>query len=118
MGGRRIDMGELDLAFTGVVLAMERTEAFKPLGRKPQGLRLLLRELRGSKTAVGLLVIVSFALIVPNIVAAGLSKLFLDGILIRPSTSWLVPLLVGIAATPKVRPLLPGRPPIRLLSLQ
>src|SRR5271168_710512 len=59
MGRRRIDMAELDLAFTGVVLTMERTEAFKKLGKKPQGLRLLLRELRGSKQAVGLLVVLS-----------------------------------------------------------
>src|SRR6266436_6653659 len=88
IGRRRIDMAELDLAFTGVVLAMERTEAFEPLGRKPQGLRLLLRELRGSKEAVGLLVVVSFALIVPSIVAAGFSKIFVDDILIRHSTSW------------------------------
>ena len=50
---------------------------------KPQGLRLLLRELRGSKAAVGLLVMVSFALVVPSIVAAGFSKIFVDDILIR-----------------------------------
>ena len=56
IGRRRIDMAELDLAFTGVVLTMEPTEAFRKLGSKPQGLRLLLRELRGSKPAVGLLV--------------------------------------------------------------
>src|SRR5713226_1727566 len=67
IGRRRIDMAELDLAFTGVVLAMERTDAFKKLGDKPQGLRLLLRELRGSKEAVGLLVVVSFVLIVPAV---------------------------------------------------
>src|SRR5260370_32028217 len=118
MGGRRIDMGELDLAFTGVVLAMERTEAFKPLGRKPQGLRLLLRELRGAKAAVGLLVIVSFALIVPNIVAAGFSKIFVDDILIRHSTSWLVPLLIGMAVTAMFRAILTVLRQSLLLRLQ
>src|SRR5271154_6985555 len=59
MGRRRIDMVELDLAFTGVVLTMERTDAFVKSGSEPRGLRLLLRELRGSKTAVGLLVVAS-----------------------------------------------------------
>src|ERR1700688_180539 len=57
IGRRRIDMAELDLAFTGVALAVEKTEAFRKLGRKPQGLRLLLRELRTSKEAVALLII-------------------------------------------------------------
>src|ERR1700675_1334017 len=83
VGRRRTDMAELDLAFTGVALTMEPTAAFEKLGKKPQGLRLLLRELRGSKQAVGLLVVLSFALIVPSIVAAGFSKIFVDDILIQ-----------------------------------
>jgi NHLM bacteriocin system ABC transporter peptidase/ATP-binding protein len=106
IGRRRIDMAELDLAFTGVVLVMEPTEAFRKLGRKPQGLRLLLRELRGSKPAVGLLVVVSFALIVPAVVSAGFSKIFVDDILIQHSTNWLVPLLIGMAVTALIRGIL------------
>src|SRR5215204_4062502 len=45
MGRRRIDMAELDLAFTGVVLALQPTPEFRKVGDKPKGLRLLLREL-------------------------------------------------------------------------
>jgi ABC-type bacteriocin/lantibiotic exporter with double-glycine peptidase domain len=45
-GRYRVDMDELDRAFTGVVLAFERGEAFKRIGSKPQGTRILLRELR------------------------------------------------------------------------
>src|ERR1700694_1087970 len=52
IGRRRIDMAELDLAFTGVALAMEPTEAFRKMGSKPKGLPLLLRELRASRGAV------------------------------------------------------------------
>jgi NHLM bacteriocin system ABC transporter peptidase/ATP-binding protein len=118
IGRRRIDMAELDLAFTGVVLAMEPTEAFRKLGRKPQGLRLLLRELRGSKPAVGLLVVVSFALIVPAVVSAGFSKIFVDDILIQHSTNWLVPLLIGMAVTALVRGILTMVRQSLLLRLQ
>jgi NHLM bacteriocin system ABC transporter peptidase/ATP-binding protein len=118
VGRRRIDMAELDLAFTGVALAMERTEAFRKLGRKPQGLRLLLRELGGSKQAVGLLVMVSFALIVPAVVTAGFSKIFVDDILIRHSTSWLVPLLIGMAVTALMRAVLTMLRQSLLLRLQ
>ena len=103
IGRRRTDMVELDLAFTGVVLAMEPTAAFQRSGSKPQGLRLLLRELRSSKTAVGLLVVVSLALVVPAIVAAGFSKIFIDHILIQHTSSWLIPLLIGMALTALVR---------------
>jgi len=102
-GRRRVDLEEVDRAFTGVVLAFEPSEKFKKIGSKPQGTRLLLRELRNSKTAVGLLILVSIALVVPNIVGAGFSKIFVDDILIRHTRSWLVPLLIGMAVTAAMR---------------
>ena len=118
MGRRRIDLQELDLAFTGVVLAMERSPAFKRVGHKPQGLRLLLRELRRSKRAVLLLVTVSFALVVPSIVAAGFSKIFVDDILIQGAKSWLYPLLIGMALTATLRAILTAIRQSLLLRLQ
>ena len=48
-GRRRIDMAELDRSFTGVVLVIEPAPDFKRLGSKPNGSRLLLRDLRQSK---------------------------------------------------------------------
>ena len=96
-GRRRVSMAELDRAFTGVVLAFERGEEFKKLGAKPNGIGLLLRELRRNKSAVALLVIVSMVLVIPNIVAAGFSKIFVDDILIQRMDSWLAPLLIGMA---------------------
>ncbi|MBR1246066.1 NHLP family bacteriocin export ABC transporter peptidase/permease/ATPase subunit [Bradyrhizobium sp. AUGA SZCCT0169] len=105
-GRRRTDMAELDLAFTGVALTMEPTAEFQRSGSKPQGLRLLLRELRSSKTPVGLLVLVSLALVVPAIVAAGFSKIFIDNILIQRTSSWFIPLLIGMALTAIIRALL------------
>lgn len=98
-GRRRLNMMELDLAFTGVVLAMEPTEAFKPFGHKPQGLRLLLRELANSRAAVALVIAVSLALIVPGIVIPGFTKIFIDEILIQRTTGWLTPLLIGMGLT-------------------
>jgi NHLM bacteriocin system ABC transporter peptidase/ATP-binding protein len=103
MGRRRIDMAELDLAFTGVVLVMEPTEAFVKSGERPKGLRLLLRELRGSRAAVGLLAAVSLALVVPGIVIPGFSKIFVDDILIQHNTTWLKPLLLGMAVAAAFR---------------
>ncbi|WP_407520469.1 NHLP family bacteriocin export ABC transporter peptidase/permease/ATPase subunit [Methylobacterium oryzisoli] len=98
-GRRRLNMMELDLAFTGVALAMEPTEAFRPFGQKPQGLRLLLRELANSRAAVALVIAVSLALIVPGIVIPGFTKIFIDEILIQRTTGWLTPLLIGMGLT-------------------
>lgn len=103
IGRRRVSHDELDRAFTGVVLTFERGEDFRKAGSKPRGTRLLLRELRHSKMAVALLILVSIALVVPNVVAAGFSKIFVDDILIRHSRNWLVPLLIGMAVTAAFR---------------
>ena len=105
-GRRSVSMAELDRAFTGVVLTFERGEEFKKLGAKPNGIGLLLRELRRSKSAVALLVIASTALVIPNIIAAGFSKIFVDDILIQRMDSWLAPLLIGMALTATCRAVL------------
>jgi NHLM bacteriocin system ABC transporter peptidase/ATP-binding protein len=102
-GRQRIDIEELDRAFTGVVLAFERGDTFTKLGTKPHGARILLRELRQSMPAVALLVFVSIVLVVPNVVGAGFSKIFVDDILVRHMTSWLVPLLIGMALAAALR---------------
>ncbi len=106
VGRRRTDLVELDLAFTGVALTMEPTAEFQRSGIKPLGLKLLLRELRSSKAPVALLVLVSLALVVPAIVAAGFSKIFIDNILIQQTGSWFIPLLIGMGLTALVRALL------------
>jgi NHLM bacteriocin system ABC transporter peptidase/ATP-binding protein len=105
-GRRRTDTAELDLAFTGVVLVMEPTAAFRKAGSKPPGMRLLLRELHASKSAVLLLLLASFALVVPAIVAAGFSKIFVDDILVQHTKNWFVPLLIGMGLTALVRAVL------------
>ncbi|MDI1262460.1 MAG: NHLP family bacteriocin export ABC transporter peptidase/permease/ATPase subunit [bacterium] len=118
VGRRRIDMAELDLAFTGVVLAMEPTAEFRKTGSRPHGLRLLLRELRSSKAAIALLVLVSLALVVPAIVAAGFAKIFIDDILVKKTTSWLIPLLIGMGLTALMRAALTYARQSLLLRLQ
>ncbi|MGY3483067.1 NHLM bacteriocin system ABC transporter peptidase/ATP-binding protein [Bradyrhizobium sp. USDA 4011] len=117
-GRRRISMAELDLAFTGVVLVFERGEQFKMVGSKPNGIELLLQELRHSRAAVALLVIVSIVLVVPNILAAGFSKIFVDDILIQHNNSWLMPLLIGMALTAVCRAVMVGVRQSVLLRLQ
>jgi NHLM bacteriocin system ABC transporter peptidase/ATP-binding protein len=118
IGRRQIDMAELDMAFTGVVLAMEPTAEFKRVGAKPQALPILLRQLRGSKPAVGLLMAVSLALVVPGIVIPAFSKIFVDDILIQNASGWLVPLLIGMGVTAVARSLITALQQSLLLRLE
>jgi NHLM bacteriocin system ABC transporter peptidase/ATP-binding protein len=118
MGRRQIGLVELDLAFTGVVLAMEPTDAFRKIGTKPKGLRLLMRELRGSRGPVALVIAVSLALIIPGIVIPGFTKVFVDEVLIQNTRSWLVPLLIGMGVTALFRAVTTGLQQSLLLRLQ
>jgi NHLM bacteriocin system ABC transporter peptidase/ATP-binding protein len=118
MGRRQLDMAELDIAFTGVALAMEPTDAFRKVGSKPKGLRLLLRELRGSRAPVALVIAVSLSLIIPGIVIPGFSKVFVDEVLIQNNTSWLTPLLIGMGTTALFRAAVTALQQSLLLRLQ
>ena len=117
-GRRQIGIDELDRSFTGVVLTMEPAPGFAPSGAKPAGLRLLLRELRGSKAAVGLLVLLSFVMVIPGLVAASFSKIFIDDILIQHLDGWLRPLLIGMGVTALIRTILTLLQQSLLLRLQ
>ncbi|MBR0685350.1 NHLP family bacteriocin export ABC transporter peptidase/permease/ATPase subunit [Bradyrhizobium manausense] len=117
-GRRQVGVDELDRSFTGVVLTFEPAPGFVPTGDKPAGLRLLLRELRGSKAAVGLLILLSFVMVVPGLVAASFSKIFIDDILIQHLNGWLRPLLIGMAATALIRTILTLLQQSLLLRLQ
>src|SRR5690242_12748558 len=48
-GRRRVERGVLDESFTGVVLAFEPTEAFRPGGHPPRALPFLMGLLAGSR---------------------------------------------------------------------
>ncbi|MGY2051338.1 NHLP family bacteriocin export ABC transporter peptidase/permease/ATPase subunit [Methylobacterium sp. JK268] len=118
VGRRRVTLRELDLAFTGVALAMEPAAEFRRIGRPPQGLRLLLRELGSARAAVGLLVASSLILIVPGLLIPGFTKVFVDEVLIQRSTGWLVPLLIGMGLTALFRAAVTGLQRSLALRLQ
>jgi NHLM bacteriocin system ABC transporter peptidase/ATP-binding protein len=118
MGRRKLDFAEFDLAFTGVVLALEPTAEFTKVGAKPRGLRLLLGQLRGSRPAVGLLIAVSLALIAPGIVIPGFTKVFVDEVLVQKANDWLIPLLIGMGLATLLRTAVSALQQSLLLRLQ
>ncbi|HEY7242615.1 MAG TPA: NHLP family bacteriocin export ABC transporter peptidase/permease/ATPase subunit [Xanthobacteraceae bacterium] len=118
VGRRRIDMAELDQAFTGVVLAMEPTAEFQKIGSRPHALPVLLKQLRGSKPAVTLLTVVSLALVVPGIVIPAFSKIFVDDIIVKNAVGWLNPLLIGMGLTAILRSLITALQQSLLLRLE
>ena len=118
MGRRTMPLGELSDGFTGVVLAFEPTAEFRASGAPPRALPILWRMLSGSRDGLGLVVIISLALVFPAIVLPAFSKLFVDNVLVGGSRSWLGPLILGMAITAVLRAVILGLRQHYLLRLE
>jgi len=98
-GRRTVSDEEFDQSFTGVVLTFEVTPEFVKGGQKRRPVQLLAKRLRGSSLALVYLILATFALVVPNIIVAGFSRIYVDNIIVGGMTKWLRALLVAMAVT-------------------
>jgi NHLM bacteriocin system ABC transporter peptidase/ATP-binding protein len=98
-GPRVVSTDEFDHAFTGVVLTFEKTAEFKTGGEKRTLVKMLEKRLPGSRLALTYVVLATFALVLPNIVIAAFSRVYIDNVLVDGMTKWLRPLLLVMAIT-------------------
>ncbi len=106
VGRRQLSAEEFSHAFTGVTMAFEPGEHFRRQGRRGSVTAYLLREVRKSWKAFAYLVLLSLLLVIPGIAVLGFGRIFVDYYLVENFSSWLVPLLAGMAATAAVRAVL------------
>jgi len=98
-GRRVVSDEEFNQSFTGVVLTFEKTAGFKKGGEKRTLIKLLRKRLPGSRLAIAYVVLATFALVLPNIVIAAFSRVYIDNVLVGGMTKWLRPLLLVMALT-------------------
>jgi NHLM bacteriocin system ABC transporter peptidase/ATP-binding protein len=103
VGPRTVSDEEFDQSFTGVVLTFERTPEFQRGGEKRTLLRLLRARLPGSRLAIGYVILATFALVLPNVVIATFSRVYIDNVLVGGMTKWLRPLLMIMLVTAAFR---------------
>ncbi|MFN7167299.1 MAG: NHLP family bacteriocin export ABC transporter peptidase/permease/ATPase subunit [Pannonibacter sp.] len=102
-GPRMITREELSEAFTGVVLTFERTPEFRRTA-KPAGLLAAFRSrVANSKKGLGLIALLSLAMVIPGVVLPVYAKLFVDGVLMMQQEHWVKPLFIALAATAVIR---------------
>jgi len=97
-GPRKVSAEAFDASFTGVVLAFERTDAFRTGGARPGLLSVIAGTLRGVRRGLAYAFLAGLALLVPAIFTVGSYRIFTDEILIGGKSEWLGPLLVALAA--------------------
>ncbi len=99
MGPRVVSEEEFDEGFTGVVLVFEPGPDFKPGGRKPSLWAALRERLAGSTSGLVYVFLASLALALLGLVIPLFGKVFVDYVLATRYSDWLMPLLIGMAAT-------------------
>jgi NHLM bacteriocin system ABC transporter peptidase/ATP-binding protein len=105
-GPRTVSREEFDHAFTGVVLVLAPDESYRPAGRRPRLLPMLLRRLSGSGGALAFIVLAGLCLVLPGLLVPIFSKVFVDDVLVGGNRDWLPGLLAGMAMTAVLRALL------------
>ena len=98
-GRRLVDADEFTEAYTGVVLALEKTENFSTDGEKLGFWAKLKRNVSGVRTVFLFLCVLSFLFLIPALVYPAFSRFFVDTILIKDSINLLRPLIAAMMIT-------------------
>src|SRR5690606_3795603 len=104
-GRRRIGAGELDQAFTGVVLTFEKGPDFRPGGEPPSAWRSLAQHFEGFRGAVAAAFVLGLVLVAPGLILPWLLGRFVDEVLVARLEGVAEPLLVGLVVAALARSL-------------
>lgn len=92
-----VSMKEFDQAFTGVVIMFEKNDDFEAGGEKHSVMNFAKKRLRGTRSAIIFVFITTVFVTVVGIVQPLFSKVFMDSILTKGQSDWLMP-FIGIMA--------------------
>lgn len=97
-GRYRVPMQAFDEAFTGVTLAFEKGPDFVKGREKPGLLAALAPRMQHAGGSLFFILLASLGLVVPGLVVPAFTRIFIDGFLVEGLHSWVVPLLLCMAA--------------------
>jgi NHLM bacteriocin system ABC transporter peptidase/ATP-binding protein len=117
-GPRKVDAEELSSAFTGVVLSFSPLPHFERSGTRTGITRLLGAALSGHGLGIAHVVLAGFLLMAPVILTSGMSRVFLDHIVVDQARTWLWPLIGLISAMAILKASLTYLEQLALLRMQ
>ncbi|MEU0395566.1 NHLP family bacteriocin export ABC transporter peptidase/permease/ATPase subunit [Streptomyces sp. NPDC006208] len=107
-GRRFVPMEDFDTSFTGVVLVLEPSAAFRKGGRRPGVMNAVPARLRGTSGTLLAALLASLLLVAVGAVVPALSRTYIDMFLIGRQTSLLGPLFASLGATVALTAVLTG----------
>ncbi|MDR1253784.1 MAG: NHLP family bacteriocin export ABC transporter peptidase/permease/ATPase subunit [Oscillospiraceae bacterium] len=97
-GTVKVEMKEFDESFTGVVLTLEKGEAFKPGGKPKSVMAFAMSRLKGTLVPFLFVVITGLLTTLIGIIQPGFGRVFQDRLLTQRNPEWLYPFILGFAA--------------------
>lgn len=98
-GRRKVSWDAFEKSYTGVTLTFEPGPQFRRADDRISLYAALWPRLSGSRKALSYVIVVGLLMVVPGLLIPGLSRIFLDEILIGGSRDWLIPLLGAMGLT-------------------
>lgn len=89
-GTVEVDLKEFDKAFTGIAIQFEKTDEFVPEGKPKSVWNFALKRLRGSQTALVMVMLFSTISAMIGVVTPLFSRVFMDNIISGKNPEWLV----------------------------
>ncbi|MFK7693890.1 NHLP family bacteriocin export ABC transporter peptidase/permease/ATPase subunit [Paenibacillus sp. HJGM_3] len=117
-GSRIVSWEELYDSFSGIVLTIEPGEEFRREDRRTTLFASLSARLHALKLPLAFVSLISFFLMIPGLVIPVFSRIFVDNVIIKGNTAWLMPLLAGLLLTALLRGLLTWMQQYYLLRLE
>ncbi|MEM8550745.1 MAG: cysteine peptidase family C39 domain-containing protein [Pseudomonadota bacterium] len=99
MGRRRVELSEFERRYTGLAFTLTPGPEFKRSGRPPSVSRAIRERLGAAPVAIAMIAAMAVAAAIPTVVAAGLSRVFVDQVLVGGQHAWLLWLVVAAAFT-------------------
>ena len=96
MGRHVVTQQEFETSYSGVVLVLKPTAAFKKGGSKPSTIASLVKRLRGSVKEILFCILTNLLLVLPGMAIAVFAQVFIDQVLIQDRTEWIRPMLLGM----------------------
>jgi len=96
-GRKTVSRDDFAAAYSGIVLTFERSDDFEPGGMPPDLFERLRDEARAYRSSLLTVISIGALIAIPGFVAPGLTSLFVDDVLVKGLSGWLVPLLLALA---------------------
>jgi NHLM bacteriocin system ABC transporter peptidase/ATP-binding protein/NHLM bacteriocin system ABC transporter ATP-binding protein len=118
VGRRTVSFDEFRRGYSGIAFTFELGPRFERRGGRPGALAGLAARLSRSRGALAFVILAGMALAIPDLAAAALQRVYVDGVLIEGHVDWLRPLLIALAATAVMRLAASGLQQVHLTRLE